>query len=274
MNARGIALEEIAILYRQKGALLNSIQAVLSAAKLPFVAERDSNYPRAPVVRWLQDCAGMSLGGTDFNDIRFEEIVRFYHSVTLSAGMTDSEPDLSLRRRVYEATLTTKPPDMRLGDWLEEMNQALSIRAALESATEYADDLETFDHLTANCKNGKPLSGHLIRDFARDGRVKGRIVVTTLHSSKGRQFDAVIVPGLVEGIMPRRPWNRKTRINDEPAPQVLSEDRRLFYVGFTRARKVVFLVYGDSYTNDYGYPVTLGVSRLVREIRDRLRTSC
>ena len=273
LQARGTPLEEIAILYRQKGTLLALIQKALSAAQVPFLAERDSSYPRAPVIRWLQDCAGLTLGGTEFNNVKFEELIRFYHSVSFSAGMADFEPDLILRRLLYEAVLTERSPDVPLGIWLQEMDDVLSITAILDGAVEHSDDRETLALLLANCQAGKPLAGRTLQDFARDGRVKGRIVLTTLHSSKGRQFDAVILPGLVEGILPRRPWNRKTRTNDEPAGPVLAEDRRLFYVGFTRARKLVFLAYGKSYLNDYGYPVALGVSRFVKEIHNRLRSS-
>lgn len=272
LQARGIALEEIAILYRQKGALLDLIQAALTDAQIPFVPERDSDYPRAPLVRWLQDCAGISLGGTDFNNMQFEEIIRFYHTVALSAGITDSQPDLRLRRMVYEAVFVTRSADTSLRVWLEEMDHTLSISQSLEAVPEYSDDHETLRDLIADCQRGKPLADHSLRDFAHDGRVKERVVLTTLHSSKGRQFDAVILPGLVEGILPRRPWNRNTRTNDEPPAPVLSEDRRLFYVGFTRARKVVSLVYGKTYRNDYGYPVTLGVSRFVKEIYKRLHS--
>ena len=102
---------------------------------------------------------------------------------------------------------------------------------------------------------------------------EGRSVLTTLHSSKGRQFDAVVLPGLVEGILPMCPWNRDTRSYGEPPPPVPSEDRRLFYVGFTRAWKAVFLIFGNSFTNDKGHAVALGASRFVKEIHKRLRSS-
>jgi DNA helicase-2/ATP-dependent DNA helicase PcrA len=114
------------------------------------------------------------------------------------------------------------------------------------------------------------LQDHTITDFATDAKLAGKVVVTTLHSSKGRQFDAVVLPGLVEGLVPSRRWNRRDRNYPEPIPASLSEDRRLFYVGFTRARKLVALVSAASYVNQYGYPVELGESRFVGEIRARL----
>lgn len=273
IRARGIPPEEVAILYRQKGTLLTLIQKSLVKEDIPFHAERDSRYPRAPIVQWLQDCAGISFAGTDFDDVTSDDVMHYFHALAFAAGTTEIEPDLSLRTCVYEAVFSEKSPDMPLGEWLGEINNTLSLTQLLSAAPEHSDDHETLSGLIADCAKGKPLATHSLQDFARDGRVKGRTVLTTLHSSKGRQFDAVVLPGLIEGILPRRPWNRDTRSYGEPPPPVLSEDRRLFYVGFTRARKVVFLIFGNSFTNDRGYPVTLGASRFVKEIHKRLRSS-
>ncbi len=52
-----------------------------------------------------------------------------------------------------------------------------------------------------------------------------RIVLITMHNTKGLEFDRVIITGLEEGLFPR---------NDDPAE--LEEERRLFYVAVTRAR--------------------------------------
>jgi DNA helicase-2/ATP-dependent DNA helicase PcrA len=273
IRARGIPPEEVAILYRQKGTLLTLIQKSLVAEDIPFHAERDSRYPRSPIVQWLQDCAGISFAGTDFDDVSFEDVLRYFHGIAFAAGTTESEPDLSLRTRVHAAVFSEKSPEMPLGEWLGEIDSALSLTQMLSATPELSDDHDTLSALIADCAEGKSLATHSLQDFARDGRVKGRMVLTTLHSSKGRQFDAVILPGLVEGILPRRPWDRATRTNPDPPAPVLAEDRRLFYVGFTRARKLVFLIYGESFTNDYGYPVTLGVSRFVKEIHKRLHPS-
>ncbi len=92
-------------------------------------------------------------------------------------------------------------------------------------------------------------------------RAEGKITLTTHHSSKGRQFGAVIIPELVEQVFPSVPW----------VAEKLRQERRLFYVAFTRAKRTVILVYGKSYRKRNGAVAEAGVSRFVREIHLRLK---
>ena len=66
-----------------------------------------------------------------------------------------------------------------------------------------------------------------------DGSEDARILLMTLHSAKGLEFPAVIMTGLEEGLFPH------SRSSDEDGE--LEEERRLCYVGMTRARERLFL---------------------------------
>lgn len=58
------------------------------------------------------------------------------------------------------------------------------------------------------------------------------VTLTTIHSAKGLEFTAVFLPSLAEGILPYEKSREGT---------ALEEERRLFYVGLTRARSRLFL---------------------------------
>jgi DNA helicase-2/ATP-dependent DNA helicase PcrA len=79
------------------------------------------------------------------------------------------------------------------------------------------------------------------------GRPKNPAVnLMTLHGCKGLEFDIVFIIGLEEGICPCS-YGRSEKKNKE---KWLKEEKRLFYVGMTRARNGLFLSY--ALTRDYG----------------------
>jgi len=79
----------------------------------------------------------------------------------------------------------------------------------------------------------------------------------TLHSAKGLEFPVVFIVGLVDGTLPH---NRSLSDGEE-----LAEERRLFYVGLTRAQERVFLSYAFRKSSYGGSEVTVP-SRFLRDI--------
>ena len=59
----------------------------------------------------------------------------------------------------------------------------------------------------------------------------------TIHNAKGLEFDTVLITGLEEGLFPH--------VRSD-TPEALEEERRLFYVGLTRARRTLVLTHAES----------------------------
>src|SRR5262249_36071398 len=70
-----------------------------------------------------------------------------------------------------------------------------------------------------------------------EGDPADMVNIMTLHSAKGLEFDAVFLPGWEEGLFPHQ------RALDDSGTAGLEEERRLAYVGLTRARKRVEISY-------------------------------
>jgi DNA helicase-2/ATP-dependent DNA helicase PcrA len=83
----------------------------------------------------------------------------------------------------------------------------------------------------------------------------------TLHAAKGLEFACVFITGLDEGLLPH------SRSLDEP--EEMAEERRLFYVGLTRAKDRVYLV-RSAQRSTYGSFEASEPSRFLRDISDNL----
>jgi superfamily I DNA/RNA helicase len=87
------------------------------------------------------------------------------------------------------------------------------------------------------------------------------VVLMSLHSSKGLEFPCVFLVGMEEGSLPHSKTIEET--ND------VSEERRLCYVGMTRARKQLMML-GAARRKKYGRLQPREVSRFIRELPESL----
>ncbi len=78
--------------------------------------------------------------------------------------------------------------------------------------------------------------------------------LSTIHSAKGLEYQAVFMVNLVAGRFPSRERSDAIEIPDQLIKETLptgdehlQEERRLFYVGMTRAKKFLYLTYADNY---------------------------
>jgi DNA helicase-2/ATP-dependent DNA helicase PcrA len=75
------------------------------------------------------------------------------------------------------------------------------------------------------------------QDQLDDSNKKSGVKLMTIHSAKGLEFDYVFIGGLEQGLFPHAGYDEKKTVEDQ------EEERRLFYVALTRARKVLMLSY-------------------------------
>ncbi|MGB9661099.1 MAG: DNA helicase PcrA [Moorellaceae bacterium] len=87
------------------------------------------------------------------------------------------------------------------------------------------------------------------------------VALMTLHTAKGLEFPVVFLAGLEEGVFPH--------VRSTTDPEELEEERRLCYVGMTRAQEVLYLTYAAS-RNLYGTTLSNPPSRFLREIPPEL----
>ena len=97
----------------------------------------------------------------------------------------------------------------------------------------------------------------LISDIDSYNEDEDAVVLMTLHSAKGLEFPVVFIPGMEEGIFP----GNQSMFSEED----LEEERRLAYVGITRAKKQLYLTTAKSRMHN-GKHVSNLTSRFLKEI--------
>ena len=140
--------------------------------------------------------------------------------------------------------LQMRVEDMHPSDLIEEVIKKMGYRDYILDGTPQAEDREeNLGSLLSDAQNFASLSDFLEEvalmssvDSASDDN---KVTLMTLHAAKGLEFPVVFMVGMEEGILPH------SRVF-EAGPSELEEERRLCYVGMTRAREELHLSYAYS----------------------------
>ena len=111
----------------------------------------------------------------------------------------------------------------------------------------------------------------LVSDIDTYEEEENTLTLMTLHSAKGLEFDVVFLAGLDEGIFPHS--RSVNGLSGKSIDSELEEERRLMYVGVTRARKRLFITHAERrkmWGNDQYYLP----SRFISEIPAYLTNQC
>jgi DNA helicase-2/ATP-dependent DNA helicase PcrA len=99
----------------------------------------------------------------------------------------------------------------------------------------------------------------LIADIDGYEENASKVSLMTLHTAKGLEFPVVFIGGLEEGLLPHR------RSVEDGRPAELEEERRLFYVGMTRAKDRLYLTLAK-FRDEFGKPNRQIESRFLSEL--------
>lgn len=204
----------------------------------------------------------------------------------ISAGLGISAFEVCERADEFQKTSRSASKLMSFASMIKHFQQCLDEKMPLTDllqeileVTKYLDylgeDPETYEDRVNNIKelssmfvkyqeeSDEPdLSGFLedvalITDIDSYNEDEDSVVLMTLHSAKGLEFPVVFIPGMEEGIFPQS----QAMYSEEE----LEEERRLAYVGITRAKEKLYLINAQQRML-YGTTSRNMQSRFIREI--------
>lgn len=140
--------------------------------------------------------------------------------------------------------------DMWKGEGTEEAKERIdNIKELLRALEEFSDLPEYLEHVS------------LISD-ADNINDDSKVNIMTMHASKGLEFDSVFLAGWEEGIFPSQ------KSIDENGKSALEEERRLAYVGITRAKQNLYISYASN-RRIYGHYQASLPSRFIDELPEK-----
>jgi hypothetical protein len=224
---------DIAVLYWS----LNEGNAVAEAADALglryFRVDNGSPVKRSRLTEWLTDAARWCSGGWSSGTVSLSQLLKSWRAMRRS--LTHETEILEIRKRLISALFGHRDGKLPLSKWLGILYEEV-LHPAFDEEPGLADEKENFEALLEASAEGA-LRDYTVEIFGNQGRSPDQINFMTLHNSKGLEFETVFLVGLEDGLFPSKYDNTQEK---------LDEKRRLFYVGLTRAKTIVHLMYAFS----------------------------
>ncbi|MCM3509485.1 ATP-dependent helicase [Rothia sp. P100] len=217
----GVPAAEIAVLYRTNGQSAALEQALNDAGIKYQLRGAEKFFDRAEVRAALSMLQGAAKGADSAESV--PELVR---DNLKSLGWSEKAPERSGQVRQRWESLETL---VALADRLTHEREQQRQQAATNDAAELPPELTIYEFVAVLFQ----------RSTQRDAPSMNGVTLASLHSAKGLEWDAVFLCGLNEGLMP---------ISFAKTSDAVDEERRLFYVGITRARKYLTFTWSRSRT--------------------------
>jgi superfamily I DNA/RNA helicase len=144
------------------------------------------------------------------------------------AALVESETDVAARERLIESIDEVTDALAAFVDRLRDAEEAPDLAESRLISAERGV-LDAFLDRVALDDDERDKD----RDKNEEKKAKGKVQLMSLHASKGLEFPTVFLVGLEEGLLPHR------RVLEESGERGVEEERRLAYVGITRAQRTL-----------------------------------
>lgn len=251
------SLGDIAILYRDFRAG-DIVAEAVTAAGLDFVrVDNAAPYRKVALTSWIEDCAAWCAGGWREARPQLRGLLdRWlgFHRARISDEQARGEA-----QRLTQLLWSLRTDDGLARDFVAAL-KAEMLDALMAAESSLSDQREQVGRMVAALTLGGSLADLDLTSLGgRDGSPL-HLNLLTLHSAKGCEYDVVIMVGLDLGSLPWR--------NELPAAR--RESRRLFYVGLTRARDEIHMLYSGFVDTPRGR-MHWGRSPFLDELEERMQ---
>lgn len=226
----GIPLEEIAIVVGKNEEVLD-LSRVLQEAKIPYFVPKHT-FIRSDIVCWLEDCARWVC---DKSSMTLSNLYNFWINLLIIHGKSKGYPEQVLlsKLNLYELLVGSKIKKKNLCEWLQFIISGLELLSLFDGSDRYPDEVENLKSLVDTAQQPIFISYDL-KSFTKLGKPHNQVTVSTRHSAKGLEFEAIIILGLEEEQFPNYYAIRN--------PVRLCEERRVFFVCVSRAKSACCLM--------------------------------
>ena len=232
--AKGIPRNEIGII-TSSNSQIQRMAGFLKTENIPFFIV-NWRFKNSAVVVWLQECA---IWCTDRNGQSFNDLFRFWKRLLNNHNdpLRNLE-QIQLKTFLY-AILVNSAESQNTFEWISFLVAQLGLNDTLVDSEIYPNEVENIAELLEEARLHN-LKNASIQRFANLGFPENEVTITTRHSAKGLEFEAVILLGMEEEHFPSF-----FHLGNAAA---LAEDQRLCYVCISRAKKTCILLRSDFFT--------------------------
>ncbi len=232
-----IPYEEIAVLLSNNDEC-KALAEVCKNADIPHYIVKHL-FDRSDFVKWIESCASWLVGNRECD---FSEIYGYWINLVYSKcdGYFISESDNVQERIKFLRILEeSKKLANSAQEWFVHIRKELSFDDVLKNNDQLPGEIENLDNLQLELSE-EEYTNYGIEKFCKIGKPENQVVISTRHSSKGLEFEAVVMMGMEEDRFP----SYKAKNDGE----LMKESDRLCFVCVSRAKRICILMKSNKYT--------------------------